>query len=129
MRHEMKLAARAARRQRQKELADGVRTCRLGRVKYEEPSVNLKLSGEQVNSLRRLAVEFGEIATVLRFECLSDDVIPSLHRYRWSGDRNVIQPIKSVQSPKCLLWKTSGETWSDLWKNRLVKQKCGGGGG
>jgi len=52
----MRLAARAARRQRQKELSDGVRTRKLGRIKYEEPSVALKLSGEQVGSLRHLTV-------------------------------------------------------------------------
>jgi len=52
----MKLAARAARRQRQKELTDGVRTRKLGPVKYEEPSVDLKLSSEQVNCLRQLTV-------------------------------------------------------------------------
>jgi len=56
MRHEMQLAARAARRQRQKELTDGVRTRKLGRLKYEEPSISLKLSSEQVSCLRQLVV-------------------------------------------------------------------------
>jgi len=57
MRHEMKLAAHAARRQRQKELSDGVRTRKLGRVKYEEPGVDLKLTSEQVDCLRQLTVK------------------------------------------------------------------------
>jgi len=57
MRHEMKLAARAARRQRQKELSDGVQTRKLGAVRYKEPSVDLKLSGEQAESLRQLTVK------------------------------------------------------------------------
>jgi len=57
MRHEMRLAGRAARRQREKELNDGVRTHKLGRVRYEEPSVDLKLSAEQVGCLRQLTVK------------------------------------------------------------------------
>jgi len=56
MQHEMRLAARAARRQRQKELTNGVRTHKLGRIRYEEPSVDLKLSSEQVTCLRHLTV-------------------------------------------------------------------------
>ena len=56
MRQEMRLAARAARRQRQKELNDGVRTCKLGRIRYTEPSIDLKLSSEQVGCLRQLTV-------------------------------------------------------------------------
>jgi len=57
MRHEMRLAARAARRQRQKELTDGVRTRKLGPVRYEEPGVDLKLNSEQVDCLRQLTVK------------------------------------------------------------------------
>jgi len=56
MRREMKLAARAARRERQKELSSGIQTHKLGRLKYQELSVDLKLSSEQVNCLRRLTV-------------------------------------------------------------------------
>jgi len=56
MRREMKLAARAARRQRQKELIHGVQTRRLGPVRYKEPSVDLKLASEQANCLRQLTV-------------------------------------------------------------------------
>ena len=65
MRHEMRLAARAARRQRQKELDDGVRTRKLGRFKYEEPSMDLKLTSEQVNCLRQLAVNSVHLAYII----------------------------------------------------------------
>ena len=64
MRHEMKLAARAARSQRQKELTDGVRTHKLGRIRYEEPSVDLKLRSEQVNCLRQLTVNLAFLPSV-----------------------------------------------------------------
>jgi len=57
VRQEMKLAARAARRQRQKELTDGVETRRLGVIRYQEPSVDLKLSSEQATCLRQLTVQ------------------------------------------------------------------------
>jgi len=53
----MKLAARAARRQREKQLIVGIQTHKLGRTRYKEPSLDLKLSSEQVNCLRELAVE------------------------------------------------------------------------
>jgi len=52
----MKLAARAARRQRQKELSDGVQTRKLGPLRYQEPDVDLKLTSEQANCLRQLTV-------------------------------------------------------------------------
>jgi len=65
MRHEMRLAARAARRQRQKELTDGVRTRKLGRVRYEEPSVDLKLNSEQVDCLRQLAVKLRIVSSCM----------------------------------------------------------------
>lgn len=65
MRHEMRLAARAAQRQRQKELTDGVRTRKLGPVRYEEPGVDLKLNSEQVDCLRQLTVELRVISSCL----------------------------------------------------------------
>lgn len=82
MRHEMRLAARAARRQWQKELTDGVRTRKLGRVRYEEPSVDLKLTSEQVNSLRQLTPE------------------GSLLRDQFTGlqKRNIIEPRKPAKA-------------------------------
>lgn len=56
MRQEMALAARRTRKQLAKETNEPVATRKLGRVKYEEPSLELKLSSEQPNSLRLLKV-------------------------------------------------------------------------
>ena len=56
MRHEMELAARRAREQLKKERTSGVITRKLGKVKYEEPSLELKLTDELPSSLRLLKV-------------------------------------------------------------------------
>jgi nucleolar protein 53 len=81
MRHEMALAARAARRQLATGSKSRTMTKRLGRVKYEEPNIELKLSDEQVNSLRLLKPE----GNLLR------DHFSSLEK------RNVIEPRRRVK--------------------------------
>lgn len=82
MRQEMELAARAARRQRQKELSDGVETRRLGAIRYKEPSVDLKLNSEQVTCLRQLTPE----GSLLR------DQFTSLQK------RNIIEPRRPAKA-------------------------------
>ena len=56
MREEMVIAARRTRKQLEKEQTKGIITRKLGRFKYEEPSLELKLSGELPGSLRSLKV-------------------------------------------------------------------------
>jgi len=76
MRREMALAARLTRRERQKEMTGRTMTRRLGRLRYEEPTIDIKLSSEQVNSLRLLKPE----GSLLR------DHMSSLQK------RNIVEP-------------------------------------
>jgi len=58
MREEMAVAARLARKQLKTEQTKGIVTRKLGRFKFEEPNLELKLSGELPSSLRLLKVRF-----------------------------------------------------------------------
>jgi Nop53 (60S ribosomal biogenesis) len=65
MRHEMELAARRARDQLKKEQTKGVVTRKLGKVKYEEPNLELKLTNELPSSLRLLKVGYSAVNLLL----------------------------------------------------------------
>lgn len=58
MRRELALAARRTRNQLNKEKKEAVATSKLGRTKYEAPSLELKLTNELPDSLRLLKVLF-----------------------------------------------------------------------
>jgi hypothetical protein len=56
MQREMAIAARRTRKQLEKDQKKGKVTHRLGKVKYEEPTLEVKLSNELPDSLRLLKV-------------------------------------------------------------------------
>lgn len=56
MKRELALAARRTRKQVEKEQKKGKVTHRLGKVKFEEPNLEIKLSNELPDSLRLLKV-------------------------------------------------------------------------
>ena len=56
MRHEMQLAAQRTRRELNREKKTTIATRKLGRFKYEDPNVEIKLTSELPRSLRQLKV-------------------------------------------------------------------------